>query len=191
MGKQRFERVWQGPNCDGKTTHHTTAHPQGSRGVHASMGQDCFSSKRGTITVSSQAGGHNVMPDRCMSESPWMILLRVLSASVIELSTEQMWNKHKYKVLTSSTEDIYKLTVFQMKRSSLISENTLKYSWDVYLLINNWKIWFFFSKYEYHDYLSFFHKMCFLGQQPLWKGMHRQVDKANPPNVEYRVTYNI
>ena len=69
-----------------------------------------------------------------MSESHWMILLRILSASVIELSTEQIWNKHEYKVLTSSTEDIYKWAFFQMKINKLSSENSLKYFWDVYLL---------------------------------------------------------
>lgn len=63
-----------------------------------------------------------------------MILQRIFSASVIELSTEKMWNKHKYKVLTSSTEYIYKLAVFQMKINKLSSENSLKCSWDVYIL---------------------------------------------------------
>ena len=69
-----------------------------------------------------------------MSESQWMIQLGILSASVIELSTDTMWNKHKYKVLTDSTKDIYKLVVFQTKINKLSSENSLKYSWDVYLL---------------------------------------------------------
>ena len=96
-----------------------------------------------------------------------MILLRILSASAIELSTEQIWNKYKYKVLKSSTEDIYKLAFFQMKINKLSSENLLKYSWDAYLLKTIEKLhYFFFPIMNIMHTFSFFHKMCFLGLRP-------------------------
>lgn len=62
--------------------------------------------------------------DRYMSEYPSVIQLRILSASFIDLSTENMRNEHKYKVLTSSTEYINTFAVFQWKINKLIPENS-------------------------------------------------------------------
>ena len=45
-----------------------------------------------------------------------------------------MWNKYKHKSWRPAQKDIYELAVFQMKINQLSSENSLKYSWDVYLL---------------------------------------------------------
>ena len=46
----------------------TTAHLQGSRGVHAFTGQGRFGSKRGPTQY--WAGVHNVMPDWCINAKP-------------------------------------------------------------------------------------------------------------------------
>ena len=60
-----------------------------------------------------------------------MIVLRVLSAYVIELSTEKNWQKN---TSTKSCHQVQRTFDFQMKTNKLSSENSLKYSWDIYLL---------------------------------------------------------